>query len=264
MSSPHSDLTAGEARQALAWLVEMGADEIVQDEAVDRFATPAIKAPPPAQQEQIPAAVEHRLQTSSAEACGSMEELAHAFAAIADCALPRTATNMCFAGGNLAGHTMVIGDVAGRDEDLEGAPFAGASATLLARMLGAIGLSSAMDVPAAAGASLVNLIPWRPPGNRPATPLEVEQCAPFLRRAIEILQPRLILAFGNLPAQALLGRSETLIAMRGKWFDVPVRGRTIPLISTFSPRVLLQQRAQKRLAWRDLLAFQEKMLEARA
>ena len=37
---------------------------------------------------------------------------------------------------------MVIGDVPGRDEDIEGKVFAGQNALLLEKMLGAIGLSA--------------------------------------------------------------------------------------------------------------------------
>jgi DNA polymerase len=257
MTGNQTDITPQEAARALAWLIDMGADEIVQEKPVDRFAQAVPKPAPEAPPAAIPAAAP--ALPSSAATCRTIAELSQALSALGDCALPRTASNLCFAGGNFEGHTMVIGDVAGRDEDLEGAAFAGPAAALLARMLGAIGLSSAADGAPPRSASLFNLIPWRPPGNRPVTAQEVEQCLPFLQRAIEIIQPRFILCFGSLPAQALLQRSDSLMAMRGKWFEVKAGGRGIPMISTFSPRMLLQQRAQKRLAWRDLLALQEKM-----
>lgn len=258
MTTSQTDMTPEEARQALSWLIAMGADEIVLEEPVDRFAAPpAAKTAAPAAA-IVPAAAPVA-SPSPASDCKTIEELASALASLEESPLRKTASNLCFSGGNLAGHTMVVGDVAGRDEDLEGTPFAGTSAVLLSRMLASVGLTSAADAPPSQAVSLFNLIPWRPPGNRPVTPQEVEQCLPYLRRAIEIVQPRFILCFGGLPAQALLGRSDSLMAMRGKLFQLELGGRRIPVISTFAPRMLLQQRAQKRLAWRDLLTLQEAM-----
>jgi DNA polymerase len=260
MTANQTDMRPDEARQALSWLIAMGADEVIQDEPVNRFAAtkPADVPPPPSPAVAVVAAASAAPPSSVAN-CRSIVELEAALAALEDCALQRTASHLCFAGGNLQGRTMVIGDVAGSEEDREGATFAGQSAALLERMLAAIGLSSSKDAAPPQAASLFNLIPWRPPGNRPVTPQEVELCLPFLLRAIELLQPRFILGFGGLPAQALLKRSDTLMAMRGKWFEMNIAGRSIPMISTFSPRMLLQQRAQKRLAWRDLLTLQDKM-----
>lgn len=269
MTDIQTDMSPAEARAALEWLIAMGVDEIVSESPVDRFTTPAASPAAAAKpkQQAAPAAPVAKpavvVAPASAEACKTAEctsiaELEAGLLAMEDCPLKRTASNLCFAGGTFTGHTMVISDVAGREEDLEGAPFAGQSAALLERMLGAIGLSSTGET-AEQAVSLFNLIPWRPPGQRPPSEGEIAQCLPYLQRAIEIIQPRFILCFGNLPAQALLGRSESLMMLRGKWFELTVSGRSVPVMTTFSPRLLLQQRAQKRLAWRDLLSLQEKI-----
>lgn len=270
MTDVQTDMTPEEAGAALSWLIAMGADEIVSDHAVDRFATPAKSQVTEAKPKLAAAAVQapkappvrlpaQGVPVSLAE-LQSIEQIEMALLALEDFALKRTASNLCFAGGALHGHTMVIGDVAGREEDVEGAVFAGQAAALLTRMLSAIGLSTTGENPRHA-VSLFNLVPWRPPGQRPPTEQEVAQLLPYLMRAIEICEPRYILCFGGLSAQALLQRSESLMVLRGKWFELSVAGRGIPLITTFSPRMLLQQRAQKRLAWRDLLSLQEKMTQ---
>ena len=51
--------------------------------------------------------------------------------------------------------------------------------------------------------------------------------------------------------------------LRGKWFDYMSEelGTPIPAMPTFHPAFLLRQSAQKREAWRDLLAIQEKLEE---
>jgi uracil-DNA glycosylase len=245
------DLTPQGARAALSWLIEMGADEIVSEQAVDQFAEKA-KAPaakPAAAPPAMPVAVQ-----TKAEECNSVAELAAMLERFDECPLKKTASHLAFAGGTLNAHLMVIGDVPGKEEDLAGEPFAGENEMLLTRMLGAIGILASDGDPEKA-ASLFNLVPWRPPGNRPPTEPEIAQCLPFLLRAIEIVKPKFILCFGSIAAQKISGRKDNLMSLRGK----PLAHHGIPMIATFPPRLLLQQASQKRLAWRDLLTLKEIM-----
>jgi uracil-DNA glycosylase len=245
MQTKQNDMTPDQARAALAWLIEMGADEIVSEEPVNRFqavlAPAAIVPPPP--QPAVKLAV-----PGDASACLTIADIQNALLQLDDCPLKRTASNLCFAGGNLAAPIMLIGDVPGRDEDIEGKVFAGSQAVLLEKMLGAIDLS--FDA-----VGLFNFIPWRPPGNRAVTEAEIAMCQPFIERAIELVAPKFILTFGQLPMQCLLGRKESLMASRGKWFAYG--SQKIPLLASFHPSYLTLQPAQKRLAWRDLLTFKE-------
>lgn len=237
-------MNAHEAQAALSWLIEMGADEIVGEEPVNRLVMAAPVVAPIAKVESARAA------PSTAEACNSLEDLHAALLALANFPLKKTASNPCFAGGNFLANIMVIGDVPGRDEDIEGKVFAGQNAMLLEKMLGAIGLSSG-------GVSLFNLIPWRPPGNRTPTEAEIQLCQPFLLRAIELCGPKFILCLGGQSAQRLSGKSEGLLSLRGKWFDLKTAKKKIRVLPSFHPSYLLKQASQKRLAWRDLLAFKE-------
>jgi DNA polymerase len=117
-------------------------------------------------------------------------------------------------------------------------------------MLGAIGLS-------VASTSSFSFIPWRPPGNRTPTDGEIQICQPYIMRAIELCRPKFILCLGGHPAQRLSGKSDGLLSLRGKWFDLAVGGKKIPVLASFHPSYLLKQPGQKRLAWRDLLSFKE-------
>src|SRR6185503_11433493 len=168
--------------------------------------------------------------------------------ALENFSLKKTASNLCFADGNDLADIMIIGDVPGRDEDIEGKVFAGKNLLLLDKMLGAIGLS-------VASTSLFNFIPWRPPGNRTPTEAEIQICQPYILRAIEICGPKFILCLGGQSAQRLSGKSEGLLALRGKWFELKTAKKKIPVLPSFHPSYLLKQASQKRLAWRDLLAF---------
>ncbi len=245
MQTKQNDMSPGEARAALSWLIEMGVDEIAGESPLDRFL-----APVPAAAQPVRAVEPPRPTVSAAEACNSLEELQAALLALEDFPLRKTASNLCFAGGNPAAGVMVIGDVPGRDEDIEGKVFAGQNLLLLEKMLGAIGLS-------AESASFFNFIPWRPPGNRTPTDAEMQVCQPYIRRAIELCRPRFILCLGGHPAQRLSGKSGGLLALRGKWFEIAAGNQKIPLLASFHPGYLLKQPGQKRLAWRDLLLLKE-------
>jgi uracil-DNA glycosylase len=258
MPTPPSDMTPQQARAALSWLIDMGADEVICEEPVNRFLTvapaPVPVATPTPLVRPLPKPVMRKDivegPAPDASACMSIEEIHAALMRLDECPLKRTASNLCFSGGNNQASIMIIGDVPGRDEDIEGRVFAGQNALLLDKMLAAIGLS--MDA-----VSLFNFIPWRPPGNRAVTEAEVQMCQPFMLRAIELCQPKHILSFGVLPMQRLLGRSESLITLRGKLFELTSGDRTIPFMASYHPSYLIQQPTQKRLAWRDLLTFKE-------
>ena len=245
-----------QASAALAWLIEMGADEIVSENPVNRFlagtVVPAVAAPPlPTLRPVVKPLTRRKVAVGAppnASTCMSIEDIQDAMLRLDECPLKKTASNLCFAGGNAHAPVMIIGDVPGRDEDIEGKVFAGSNALLLEKMLGSIGLS--FDT-----VGLFNFIPWRPPGNRAVTDAEIAMCQPFIERAIELCQPKHILSFGQLPMQRLLGRSESLMASRGKWFEFGLA--KIPLLASFHPSYLTLQVAQKRLAWRDLLTFKE-------
>ena len=71
---------------------------------------------------------------------------------------------------------MLIGAAPESDDERQGETFAGPAGKLLDAMLRAIGLDRS-------GVYLTNVVPWRPPGNRPPTPLELAVCLPFTRPA---------------------------------------------------------------------------------
>jgi uracil-DNA glycosylase len=247
MQTKQNDMSPGDAQAALSWLIEMGADEIVGEAPVNRFA--AAVAPPMVAAPVSRTAPAHAAP-SSADACGTLEELQAALMRLENFPLKKTASNLCFADGNPEAQVMIIGDVPGRDEDIEGKVFAGQNLLLLEKMLGAIGLS-------VQSTSSFNFIPWRPPGNRTPTDAEMQLCQPYLIRAIELCRPKTILCLGGHPAQRLSGKSDGLLSLRGKWFDLAIGASKIPVLPSFHPSYLLKQPGQKRLAWRDLLLFKE-------
>lgn len=270
------DMKAAEASAMIEWLVEMGADEIIGDVPVNRLLAPKPRPEPEARKPGAapaarpkPASGEVRAGASLIQApgssdaaqmaaeCATLADIEQALARFDACPLKKTATNLCFADGNPKADVMLIGEAPGRDEDIQGKPFVGRSGQLLDRMLQAIGLSRHGESPENS-VYISNVIFWRPPGNRTPTDQETLMCLPFVKRAIEIKQPRFLVCLGATPTQRLIGRSEGILKLRGRWFDFASGEGSIPLLATLHPAYLLRQPAQKRLAWRDLLSLKEK------
>ena len=248
-----NDMNHAPAAQALLWLVEMGADEIISESALDRFVasaaleTPKIAAPAIQQHATVPDQSIAEAVTQ-ASACKSLDQLKQALNYFDANPLRKSATQLSFIEGNMQPDILLIGDRPRNEEDKSGQVFAGKSRVLLQAMLAAIHIN--MDA-----VMLMNFIPWRPPGNRAPSETEVAMCAPFAARAIELAKPKIILCFGSLAAQVLAGGDSSIIRQRGKWLKL---GNTDVMV-TLHPEELLKHPAQKKLAWRDLLAFRQKL-----
>ena len=268
------NIPRAEQEAALRWLVEMGADEAVGLEPVDRFApvpaaAPAPPAPssrvaapaPPVQpvQVQAQAALGRQAATAQtaaaiAQAATTLEELRGALAKFEGCPLKATATNLVFADGNPKGRVMLVGEAPGGDEDRQGEPFVGVSGQLLDRMLACIGLDRT-------GVYITNILPWRPPGNRSPTAAEIGICLPFVERQIELVAPELLVLLGGTSAKTLLQTADGIVKTRGKWlrYASPGLAQPIDAIATYHPAYLLRSPAQKRDSWRDLLMIKNKL-----
>lgn len=158
------------------------------------------------------------------------------------CPLHLTRTQGVFGVGPRRCDWLVIGEAPGAEEDRRGEPFVGAGGQLLDAMLRAIGLDRANNV------YIANVLKSRPPGNRDPKPEEVAACLPYLKRQVELLQPKIILAVGRIAAQNLLGTQVPLGRLRSQ---VHRFGAT-PLVVTYHPAYLLRTPADKRKAWEDL------------
>ncbi len=269
------------ALAALAWQIELGADEAIGEVPVNCYdlpermpkpdhqgaAPPAPPVPPapsgaartpapatpPADAGEDPVAAAR----TAAAAAETLEALNAAVAAYPHCPLKRGARSTVFADGLPAARVMIVGEAPGRDEDREGRPFVGRAGQLLDRMYAAIGLSRDAPDPAAAF-YITNVLPWRPPQNRTPDAAEIAMCLPFLERHVALAGPDILVLMGNTPCQALLGRSG-ITRMRGQWTEVLGR----PALPMFHPAYLLRNPGAKREAWADLLSLQARLEEGR-
>ena len=58
-------------------------------------------------------------------------------------------------------------------------------------------------------------------------------------------------------AKSILGTSEGIMRLRGKWLTYQCAGSSIATLATLHPAYLLRKPEDKRYAWRDLLMVKE-------
>lgn len=170
------------------------------------------------------------------------DALAQAVSECRRCALCDGRRNTVFGAGDRQADWLIVGEAPGESEDLQGEPFVGQAGVLLDNMLKAMGLGRERNV------YVTNVLKCRPPGNRNPEPNEVAQCAPYLRRQVELLQPRIILAMGRFAVQALLSSNEPIGKLRGQVH----RYNGVPVVVTYHPAYLLRNLPDKARAWADL------------
>lgn len=168
------------------------------------------------------------------------------------CPLHESRTQAVFGVGCHSADLMIVGEAPGAEEDRRGEPFVGRAGRLLDEMLRAIDLSRD-------GVYITNILKSRPPGNRDPRPEEIAACEGYLRRQIELVRPRVLLAVGRIAAQHLVGSDQPLGRLRGRWHQYGPR--QTPLLATYHPAYLLRSPAQKAKAWQDLKQVRDRLRE---
>jgi DNA polymerase len=157
------------------------------------------------------------------------------------CRLAGTRKNVVFGVGNPHADLMFVGEAPGRDEDEKGEPFVGRAGQLLTDIIKAMKLTRD-DV------YIANVVKCRPPENRNPEPDELDECRPFIRRQIEMIQPKVIVALGKIGLQSLTEKSYAISAVRGQWLDY----NGIKLMPTYHPAYLLRTPSAKKDVWNDM------------
>ncbi|MDQ3243597.1 MAG: uracil-DNA glycosylase [Gemmatimonadota bacterium] len=157
------------------------------------------------------------------------------------CSLYKTATRGVPGEGAAKARLVCVGEAPGASEDETGRPFVGAAGQLLTKILAAVDLSREEVF-------ITNVVKHRPPGNRNPMPNEIEACSPYLVRQLELIEPKIIVAFGTFAAQTLLNTKTPIGKLRGEVH----RYHGIPLVVTYHPAALLRNPAWKRPTWEDV------------
>jgi DNA polymerase len=196
--------------------------------------------------DQLPAGLRvgsstHELFGEARDGFASMSELERAVASCRRCGLYRGARNPVPGEGDPNAGLMCVGEAPGATEDELGRPFVGQAGKLLTQILAAIDLPREQ-------AYICNVLKHRPPNNRNPLPDEVTACQPYLVRQVELVRPKVIIAFGTFAAQTLL---DTKLSM-GKLREAIHQYHGIPLIVTYHPAALLRNPSWKRPTWEDV------------
>lgn len=171
----------------------------------------------------------------------SLDEVAAMVKNCTRCSLYKTATNPVPGEGDPHAGLVCVGEAPGAKEDETGRPFVGQAGQLLTKILAAIDLTREQVF-------IVNVLKHRPPANRNPLPDEVKACSPYLIRQLELIKPKVIVAFGTFAAQTLLQTKTPIGQLRG----LVHRYHGIPLIVTYHPAALLRNPAWKRPTWEDV------------
>ncbi|QIN79485.1 uracil-DNA glycosylase [Rubrobacter marinus] len=135
------------------------------------------------------------------------------------CGLCNSRTRVVFGEGPLNAGLFVVGEAPGFNEDRDGKPFGGASGMLLDRLLlRSVGL-------AREEAYLTTLVKCKPPEGRSPKPAEINACRPYLLAQLDAIDPKVVVAMGDLASRALTGRKESASRIRGR--AIPLDGRYV-------------------------------------
>ena len=198
----------------------------------------AVHAPAPAVQVQAPAA------HAQVPADQVLEAIDAQVRACRKCVLHRTRTHTVFGVGRPDAACMFIGEAPGAEEDARGEPFVGRAGKLLDAMLAAIDLGRG-DV------YIANIVKCRPPRNRDPHADEITACSGYLKRQIEAVSPRLLVAAGRVAAQSLLSTMKSIGHLRGRTYRYGED--RLPVLVMYHPAYFLRSPLEKRKAWDDLV-----------
>jgi len=183
-----------------------------------------------------------------------LSNLRKLIAGIKNCELKKSAKNLVFADGNPKSKIMLIGEGPGANEDKESLPFVGRAGQLLDKMLDSINLDRK-------NVYITNVVNYRPPENRKPTDEEISRYLPFLRKHIEIINPKIIILLGSTAMNSILNSEVVISKARGKWINKTIGKCEASVIVSFHPAFLMRQPDQKKMAWIDLKMVRKKIFE---
>jgi DNA polymerase len=155
--------------------------------------------------------------------------------------LASTRTQTVFGVGNPEAKILFIGEAPGADEDAQGEPFVGKAGRLLNDIIKACRLTREEIY-------ICNVLRCRPPGNRLPAPEEAANCREYLDGQIAHVNPEYIVCWGACAAQNLLGATEAIGKLRGRFHQY---GRA-KVLCTYHPSYLLRNPAAKKDVWEDM------------
>lgn len=166
------------------------------------------------------------------------------------CGLADTRTNVVFGVGTPEAEVLFVGEAPGANEDQQGEPFVGRAGKLLDDMLAMIGLCRK-------NIYITNSVKCRPPQNRDPLNTEKDACAGYLRRQLELMQPKILVCLGRISAAEIIKPDFKITQEHGQFFEKD----GIQMMALYHPAALLRDPRKKPETFEDLKRLQAKIRE---
>lgn len=178
-----------------------------------------------------------------------LQALAAECSACRRCALFEKRASTIFGKGPLDCDLLCLGLGLEPEEAQTSSVFAGQSGELMDNMLKAMGLSRSEVY-------LTNVLKCACTRREKITQSYINCCQYFLVQEISLVNPRVIIAWGEAAFRAIIrDNAQSIVQVRGKWFDY----QGIAVMPTFHPAYLLRKPELKRQVWADLQEVMRKL-----
>ena len=170
---------------------------------------------------------------------------------IQNCNLKKNSKNVIMGDGDLNSPLMLIGEAPGKVEDETNSTFQGEIGSLLNKMLLAINIKREKVY-------TTYSVNFRTPEDRKPTTQEIKRYSVFLKEHISIIDPKIIILMGSTAMESITGLNK-ISNERGKWKEIILKNKTLPLMITFSPSYLIKFPENKKYSWEDLKKIKQKI-----
>jgi uracil-DNA glycosylase family 4 len=179
-----------------------------------------------------------------------LSELNQQISACQKCEIARFRTKVVPGEGAEDADIMFIGEAPGWHEDQQGRPFVGQAGKFLDTLLASINLDRTQVY-------IANIIKCRPTDNRDPLPTEIQNCAPWLDRQIEIIKPKIIVTLGRYSmARYFPGKSISKI------HGTAIKQDNIIYYAMYHPAAALHQQSLKQAIEADMQKIPGLLTEA--
>lgn len=165
-----------------------------------------------------------------------------------ECALCKNRKNVVFGVGDQQAEIVLVGEGPGANEDEQGIPFVGKAGMLLDDMLAIIGLDRTKVY-------IANIVKCRPPGNRDPLNVEQDACIGYLRRQLQLIQPKILVCLGRIAAMRMINEKFRITKEHGLWYDVD----GMRVMAIYHPAALLRDAGKRPETFDDLKELQREI-----
>ncbi len=182
-------------------------------------------------------------ETIDLDGISTLQQLNETISNCSKCGISSGRTDTKFGIGNDQADLMIIGIAPDADKHTQEGGLTGKTGQLLDNLLRSINLKRSQVF-------ISNVVNCKPVDHSKPQISEITSCIPFIKKQIELIQPKVVLALGELSTQSLLGCDTPLSQLRGQPHDYG--SMRIPLLATFHPEYLLSSPVDKARSWDDI------------